>query len=343
MNRLGAVTVICLLAGAAACQQPPPAPADSPGPSPFTFALVGDNPYPPEDVPKFERLIGELNADEGLEWVIHLGDIRGSADSPCSNEIFEARFALFQQIQASFILTPGDNDWFDCDAEVTGGFDEIERLDFLRTLFYPTPGQTTGGRAMDVESQSADAKFGEFVENVRWVRDEVVFATLHVVGVFGPPNTPEAGEAFQRSVDAALVWIDETFERARALDSPGVFLATQADPWFVSGLPSVIRLMCEDCVNPRPGLERLYPALIEATTAFGRPVVLAVGDTHVFRVDKPLYAPASGIQLSNFTRVEVFGNPHVHWVHVTVDPEEPEVFSFRQRIVRDNVIPPNER
>ena len=196
---------------------------------------------------------------------------------------------------------------------------------------------------MEVEPQSADAEFGEFVENVRWVRDEVVFATFHLVGVFGQPNTQAAADAFVRSLDASLAWIDDTFRLAEERDSPGVFLATQADPWFVSGLPNVIRLMCEDCVNPRPGLERLYPALIEATTAFGRPVVLAVGDTHVFRVDKPLYAPDSGLQLSNFTRVEVFGNPYVHWVHVTVDPEEPEVFSFRQRIVRNNVIRPNER
>ena len=209
VNRLGSVSawflVVVLTGSAVACQQPSPEPtqAAEPDPSAFTFALVGDNPYPPEDVPKFERLIGELNADADLQWVIHLGDIRG-ADSPCSDDVFEARFGLFQQIQAPFILTPGDNDWFDCGAEITGGFDEAERLDFLRRLFYPTPGRTLGGRPMDVDVQSRDAGFEEFVENARWVRDGIVFVTFHLVGVFGPPNSSAAAEAFARSLDASL-------------------------------------------------------------------------------------------------------------------------------------------
>jgi hypothetical protein len=67
-------------------------------------------------------------------------------------------------------------------------------------------------------------------------------------------------------------------------------------------------------------------------------VVLAVGDTHVFRVDKPLLS-TSGTVIQNFTRVEVFGNPQVHWVRVKVDTATREIFSFQQEIIPENVVP----
>tara|TARA_R110002096_G_scaffold358509_1_gene551581 strand:- start:336 stop:539 length:204 start_codon:yes stop_codon:yes gene_type:complete len=65
-------------------------------------------------------------------------------------------------------------------------------------------------------------------------------------------------------------------------------------------------------------------------------VVLAVGDTHIFRVDKPLYR-ADGTLVENFTRVETFGHPNVHWVRVRVDPSERSLFTFRQELVPENV------
>ena len=118
--------------------------------------------------------------------------------------------------------------------------------------------------------------------------------------------------------------------------SDAVFIATQVDPWVVWGLPRIVRQLCERCLDRRSGLEPLYSALIQHTSAFTGPVVLAVGDTHIFRVDKPLYRD-DGTLVENFTRVETFGNPYVHWVRVTVDPSEGGVFTFHQELVPDNV------
>ena len=300
----------------------------------FEFALLGDNPYPPENVPRFEALISDVNLHSELEWVIHLGDILGPSLVTCSDEILRARFNLYQRFQAPFVFTPGDNDWFDCGREAAGGFDEYERLDFLRELFFPSPGVTTGGRAMEVHSQSNEAGFDEFVENAMWTKNNVVFSTVHLIGMTRPATDPARAE---RRMDAALDWISKTFALATELDSPGVFIATQADPWFFSGLPSLIRRTCPDCLQPRGGLERLYPVLEEESLAFARPVVLAVGDTHVFRVDKPLYSSETGLLVENFTRVEPFGHPYVHWVRVRVDPDDGEVFVFKQEIVDENV------
>jgi len=75
--------------------------------------------------------------------------------------------------------------------------------------------------------------------------------------------------------------------------------------------------------------------------AFGRPVAAVHGDSHYFRVDKPLL-DATGRRVQNFTRVETFGdhaennNNDVQWVKVDVDPESRGVFSFQPQIIASN-------
>jgi hypothetical protein len=300
----------------------------------FDFALMGDNPYGAQNVPKFEALIDHVNGRGDLAWVMHVGDTK-RGDEPCTDELLRSRFELYQRFDAPFIFTPGDNDWFDCVGDRAGGFDEYERLAFVRQLYYPVPGLATGAGTMEVESQGSSAAFGEFVENVRWVRNDIVFSTIHLVSLSRPPRDSAVAE---RRMDAALAWIAGAFEAARERDAAGVFLATQADPWFVSGLPAVMNMLaCPQCLTERPGLERLYAALAEHAVAFGRPVVLAVGDTHVFRVDKPLYLPGTNRLVENFTRLETFGSPDVHWVRVVVDPTTPWVFTFHQELVDANL------
>jgi hypothetical protein len=39
----------------------------------------------------------------------------------------------------------------------------------------------------------------------------------------------------------------------------------------------------------------------------------------------------------NFTRIETFGWPDTHWVRVTVDPANPQLFRFKAEIVPENV------
>lgn len=291
----------------AACQTPQP--------REFEFALIGDNPYVAENEPRYLRMIDHINAHDDLAWVVHLGDLKGGAQS-CADAALRERFEMNQRIAAPFVFTPGDNDWYDCVREGAGAMDDYERLAYLRQLFFPDPRMTTGGRRMAVETQADTDAHPDFVENVLWVRDGVVFAAVHIIG---PTREPTDAEADERLMAAARAWIEAAFARAEAIDARGVFLATQADPWLFSGLPALLSNYCPDCPIERAGLEWLYPLLADATLDFGRPVVLAVGDTHVFRVDKPLYTAGNAL-VSNFTRVEAFGHPDVHWVRVTCGP-----------------------
>jgi len=72
--------------------------------------------------------------------------------------------------------------------------------------------------------------------------------------------------------------------------------------------------------------------------AFGRPVVLVHGDTHYFRIDQPFLGAKSQRRIENLTRVETFGNPDTHWVRVTINPRDPNVFTFRPECVRKNLV-----
>ena len=58
------------------------------------------------------------------------------------------------------------------------------------------------------------------------------------------------------------------------------------------------------------------------------------GDSHYYRIDKPLKDESGGIYL-HFTRMEVFGSPNVAGVVVSVDPNDPLVFSYRPYYLKD--------
>lgn len=296
----------------------------------IAFALIGDNPYVEFNEPKYDTLIDEVNATAGLGWVIHLGDVKGGGQS-CSDEVLTARFELNARFRLPFILTPGDNDWFDCHRETAGGYDPRERLGALRRIWYPAPGMTTGTNPFPVTTQANTFDHPDFVENVYWRAADVIVGTAHMVG-----TTPGEGgiEIHEETMAASLAWIEEIFAEAERTEARGVFIATQVDPYLFGSNALLIKALCKQCPYVRPGYEALDKALIEHSHRFGKPVVLAVGDTHIFRVDKPLYDGNNLVE--NFTRVEGFGHPTVHWVRVVIDPASNEVFRFNQELIEAN-------
>jgi hypothetical protein len=78
-------------------------------------------------------------------------------------------------------------------------------------------------------------------------------------------------------------------------------------------------------------------ALEDELEVYDKPVAFLHGDTHLHRIDKPLYSKKTNRMFENFIRVETFGNPDTHWVRVTVDSSDPQVFTFKGEIVPENV------
>jgi hypothetical protein len=94
-----------------------------------------------------------------------------------------------------------------------------------------------------------------------------------------------------------------------------------------------------ESVNERilPGFDgytHFLNVLAEETGLFVGEVLLVHGDVHFFKVYKPLHDQAHLIK--NFTRVETFGSPNVHWIKVSVNPEGRNLFTFEPMMVRSN-------
>lgn len=298
--------------------------AESSDEASYDFALIGDTPYSDEQVTNlFPNLMADINRAK-LAFVVHDGDIK-SGSTPCTDALFAERLRDFQGFRHPFIYIFGDNEWSDCGKVATNKFDPEERLDKLRAMF--TQGsQSLGQRMLTLTRQSDNPRFARFRENVRWVHGPVVFAGLNVPGDDNHFGTAE----FAERNTANLAWLRETFAAATEHEARAVMLILQANPHFE--LASTDRL--------RLGFNDLLRALEEQTVAFGRSVVLVHGDSHYFRIDKPLIRSTTGRRLENFTRVETFGYPDVHWLRVSVDEHDPNIFTFRPQMVRENFVRP---
>ena len=108
-----------------------------------------------------------------------------------------------------------------------------------------------------------------------------------------------------------------------------VVLVFQADPGF--DLPET-ESIDESKAEKVRGYQNFMAAVIKETEQYSGQVLLVHGDTHFFKVDKPLYNSAK--MLTNFTRLQTFGSPHLHWVKVTVDPASQNIFQIQPMMVR---------
>ncbi len=295
----------------------------------YTFAVVGDMPYyadpslslPPEFVAaQYAAVLQEID-EADVAFVVHVGDTNSSR--VCADSVYAARYAEFEAIGHPIFYTPGDNEWLECD---NAGLDPMEQLEHLRAVF--TQGdESLGGRKLPLERQSSSPGYETFRENVRWRFGGDLYVTLHVVGGGnnrGGDAEPRA-EFIERN-EAVITWMRQSFELARQEGLLGVVVVIHANPRFER----------HGRREPNPSFSAFLDALYSEVEAFDGPVLLLHGDTHTFRVDKPFSNSRTGEMLTNFTRVETFGHPHMHWVLITVSSEDVDRFDIQPMIVNQN-------
>jgi len=132
---------------------------------------------------------------------------------------------------------------------------------------------------------------------------------------------------------ANIAWMEETFAEATRRHSVAIMFISQADPGFslfefdapqrdpatlvqTSGPSSTPAAAAFD------GFLEFLLALRAKAIAFRKPVNYVHGDSHYFRIDKPIMTLTGPSRLQNFTRIETFGNHSeggnndVQWVKV---------------------------
>jgi hypothetical protein len=298
----------------------------------FTFALIGDLGYGPSEETWTENVFSDISEDPALSFVIHDGDL-SSTRFACTDAMVQRRLAQFNAMPHPVIYTPGDNDWTDCHdgQNITGG-DPFYRLSKLREVFFQTD-HSLGKRKIALIRQSQTPEFSKFRENVRWDFHGVTFVTLHVTG---SNNGLGRDVEYEERNKANMAWLSLAFAHAKAVTSRALMIIQQANMWPEwTPFPS-------KPISPS-GYTSLRNLMEQEATAFQKPVVLVHGDSHYFRIDNPYRKTAPSGQrpppsLENFLRVETFGTPNHHWLHVTVERDNPGVFTFRPRIVSKNRI-----
>jgi len=327
--------------------------------NPVTLAVYGDAPYgtTPTDTEQFQAtpaFVESINADGTVDLVIHVGDIH-SGKQFCTEEYDRSIYDLWRAFKDPLVYTPGDNEWADCHKAAEGGGtydaatgridyvldasgspvdyangDPIANLDLIRSIFFPNPGSTLGGRKKQVLSQAqqfdpSHPSDGKYVENVIWEQSKVLFVTINLPGGsnndadvwYGAPSktAAQAAESVERT-GADLRWLDVAFAQAEASDVAAVVIVTQADMWDPEKGPA-----------HQAGYEPIVRSVASHTTRFGGPVLMFNGDSHVYRSDNPLSAADplnfmhSGYDVPNFHRIVVHGSTFpLEWLRVTIDP-----------------------
>jgi hypothetical protein len=319
----------------------------------FQFGVIGDTSYSKVAEQEFDRLMAALNK-ENLGFVVHVGDFETDAriyeqspdkvTMPCTDENFQRVLATFQTSVHPFILTPGDNDWTDCHFLKARQVDPMERLAKVGAMFFPD-GRSLGQKTIAVDSQAKNAEFKQYRENLMWSYNGVTFATLHIVGSNNNlGRTPDMDAEHAERTKANLAWMRKVFADAKAQNSLGLVLLTQANPGFETHwTPSLVSRYFRNFPaikapeKPGPtGFDDILDALAAEMETYKKPTAFVHGDTHIFHVSKPLLIKKTKRFFEHFTRIETFGDPDTHWVRITVDPSKPELFTIEPEIVPEN-------
>jgi len=291
---------------------------------PVRFVAFGDMPYctptAPERCPAEEgrvaRLMAAINAARPA-FSIFVGDTKGGSELCTDDKVLRA-FSWMGLADHPLVYTPGDNEWVDCWQDRGGRFDPLERLALIRQRFFPDP-LSLGRRPMPLTRQAPPT-----VENARWLRDGVLFVTLHIPGSNNsrpgepgedgaaslPRGAPALAEFTARDA-ANRAWLAESFAATDATTRAAV-IATQADMFF--------RQTCGFGYDS--GYRAIREELAAAAARFGRPVLLINGDSHLFVAQEPLP------EAPNLTRLMVPGEADIEAVVVTLDPEAAKPYRF---------------
>jgi hypothetical protein len=361
-----AIAALAMLPAANAAASAVPTP--TPTPKPYNYAVIGDIPYSSNAVNSlaaFPSHIQQINNDASIHLVLHLGDIK-SGSTRCDTTYFEQIKADFDLSTRPFIYTPGDNEWTDCHRANNGGYLPAgpavpasqlapagpvvngaaagkagnavpSRLSEIRRIFYPTPTSTLGQRTRRLAAQTPN-----YPENVRWteISHQITGAMLNVPGSnndlvpwYGAAETPllvaQQNTEYTKRNAANLRMLDRVFDKAVADNSKAVLIGIQADMWdpaiFTPASPQY------------SGFRDFVQLLAARTIAFGKPVLLLNGDSHVYEADNPLAdhtafnSTVYGVtqDVPNLKRVTVDGSGTANdYLRLTIDPSSADVFSW---------------
>lgn len=315
----------------------------------FSVGLWGDQFYSDDTEVRSlrkQQTIESLNAHD-ISFTLFTGDTK-NGHLPCTDKaIGEDVLEVFNSLTMPTIYSLGDNEWTDCHRTSNGGYDPLERLAYLRNTFFSR--SLSQGRApLDLHRQALAE--GILSENSRYIKNSVAFVTLSIPGsnnnlVATKKQCKKASKRTTKDCDKAnseyrarntrnIAWLKESFDEARREKYAGVVILIQADIFFPYELSDGgFKKDFLPGLDDNNGFTDFYFNLQNETQHFDGQVLLVHGDSHYFKLDKPMY-DSDGRLTANFTRIQVFGDNDNSWVKMFVDPNDDNVFTFKPIMLR---------
>ncbi|MDO8693749.1 MAG: hypothetical protein Q7J51_06590 [Sheuella sp.] len=172
-----------------------------------------------------------------------------------------------------------------------------------------------GKDPIKVERQSDVAlDYSSYPENQRWILNQVLFVTLHVVGsnnnYYPSARDPNKNAEFIGRDNANIDWIRSAFELAANKSLGAIVFAFQGDVFIEKSSIELFPLSSGFKTS-------IGDNLITLAAQTKLPVLLIHGDSHQYEFDQPFFINRKKIE--NLTRLEVPGAQDVRAVEVTVD------------------------
>lgn len=290
----------------------------------LTFAIASNVLDKSTGETSLQQMLDAIGRDRNTSFIVYDGNLKGETE-PCRDAFYNAREQIFDTSRKPVVLLPGGNDWASCGLAQAGSYDPVERLDFIRQLFFGDS-NSLGQTPMNVIRESDVARFRPFRENVRWQSNGIAFIGLNAPA----PNNHylsaggRNGEFEDRSIANAF-WLEHAIETARRSDMRAVVVILQGDPDFARferrDRFAWLRFSRGD--TSRDGFLELKRSLVKAAELFRGPViVIHQSDTPIprgFRIDQPLHND-KGAVVGNLTRIAMgLKKPQSQWLEVESD------------------------
>jgi len=311
----------------------------------YAFAVVSGVIESPADEPAAQRMLEAIARERDVAFVVYEGNLKGVKEA-CRDPLYTQRGAILDASRVPLVFVPGRNDWAACNTAAGGGYDPVERLDFVRqTLLADTASR--GPAPLQITRESEVARFRPYRENTRWVRDDTVFIALNAPApnnhylIAGGRN----GE-FEDRIIANGFWIDHAAEYAKRRGARALVVFFEGNPQF-DRYERAERFAWLRFNRPRPhdGFRELKRSLVKAATIFRGPILVvhASGETVPggFAIDRPLHED-NGERVGNVTRIAIGPRqPANQWVRVSATPALQTLFSVSLHDVPKNLpVPP---
>lgn len=187
------------------------------------------------------------------------------------------------------MYTPGDNDWTDCDRltlSFSKRYDELERLEFLRQLFFIQDELQLSKDIVGFTRQDG------FIENATWQLDNVLFATLHLPGTNNGRSQIERSHK-EDALNAAdqrdqynEEWIIKLFQTAQSNSAiEAIVLAFHADIYEYENdkKPACSKEIRTDC----NGYQKIRELITTQSIHYKKPVLTMHGDSLPYCFNQP--------------------------------------------------------